>query len=217
MNATERGAGIILRTYPLSETSLIVCWLTAEWGRIDTAAKGARRPKSPLRGKLDLFYEAEFNFARSRRSELHSLREVSLRETHLALRTDLVRLEQVCYCAALVEQTTEKDTPVPAVFDLMRGLLEHLDARPPKPRTVYAFELKLLRELGLEPDLSGRSPGVAAAQLMRELTRLGWTELERLTATAECATQVRHYLHGFLIYHLGRIPHGRAAALGADT
>ena len=46
----ERATGIVLRTYPLTETSLIIHWLTAELGRLATVAKGARRPKSPFRG-----------------------------------------------------------------------------------------------------------------------------------------------------------------------
>ena len=78
----ERSIGVILRVRPLTETSLIVHWLTPDLGRVATVAKGARRPKSPFRGKLDLFYEADFSFQRSRRSELHNLREVVLRETH---------------------------------------------------------------------------------------------------------------------------------------
>jgi len=88
----ESATGLILRTRPLTETSLIVHWLTADFGRIATVAKGARRIQSPFLGKLDLFYRADFSFSRSRRSDLHTLREISLRETHSALRQDLRRL-----------------------------------------------------------------------------------------------------------------------------
>src|SRR5881409_2799886 len=100
----ERARGLVMRLYPLTETRLIVHWLTPNLGRIATAAKGARRPKSPFRGKLDLFYLAEFTFNRSRHSELHTLREVSLRETHNGLRYELGYLQQASYCAALIEQ-----------------------------------------------------------------------------------------------------------------
>src|SRR6184192_3152717 len=106
----ETTRGLVLRTRPLTETSLIVHWLTTDLGRISTVAKGARRPKSPFRGKLDLFYEADFSFQRSRRSELHALHEVSLRETHAPLRTELGYLQQASYCAALIEQVTERET-----------------------------------------------------------------------------------------------------------
>src|SRR5438876_6348436 len=68
----EQARGIVLRLYPLTETSLIIQWLTPNFGRLATVAKGARRSKSPFRGKLDLFYLAEFTFNRSRRSELHT-------------------------------------------------------------------------------------------------------------------------------------------------
>ena len=89
---TESTHGIILRTRPLTESSLIVHWLTPDLGRIATVAKGARRPKSPFAGKLDLFYAADFSFSRSRRSDLHTLREASLRETHGAIREDILKL-----------------------------------------------------------------------------------------------------------------------------
>src|SRR5256885_16875286 len=102
----ETARGVILRTRPLTETSLIVHWLTRDLGRIATVAKGARRPKSPFRGKLDLFYLADLSFSRSQRSELHNLREVVLRETHSILRQEFGHLQQASYGAALVEQTT---------------------------------------------------------------------------------------------------------------
>src|SRR5512141_1129247 len=149
----ESATGIILRTRPLTETSLIVLWLTPAFGRMSTVVRGARRPKSPFLGKLDLFYEADFTFARSRRSELHTLREVSLRATHSALRQELGYLQQASYCARLIEQVTEADTPLPAIYELLRAFLAALPQRPPQPRNIYAFELKLLNELGLKPDL----------------------------------------------------------------
>ena len=78
----ERATGIVLRTRPLTETSLIVEWLTPDLGRLSAVAKGARRPKSAFRGQIDLFYQAEFSFVRSNRSELHTLREARLLNPH---------------------------------------------------------------------------------------------------------------------------------------
>src|SRR5262250_915470 len=108
----ERAHGIVLRVHPMTETSLIIRWLTLQFGRIATVARGALRRKSPFRGKLDLFYLADFSFSRSRRAELHSLREMVLRETHPALRRELVCVQQAAYGVALIEQTTERETPV---------------------------------------------------------------------------------------------------------
>ena len=201
--------GIILRTRPLTETSLIVQWLTPEFGRISTVAKGARRPKSPFLGKLDLFYEADFSFSRSRRSELHTLREVSLRETHEALRRDLGLLQQAAYCARLIEQTTETDTPLSEVFALMRDLLNHLPKQPPQSRNVFAFELKLLSHLGLKPDVSASRLTSGTKEIVRALSESDWPAIAQLKSTAAQAKALRQFLHGFLIFHLGKIPKGR--------
>lgn len=213
MQTTERAHGIVLRTRPLTETSLIANWLTPEFGRISTVAKGARRAKSPFRGKLDLFYESDFSFHRSRRSELHTLREVVLRETNSALRTELGYLQQASYCAALIEQTTETQTPLPEIHELFRGFIHALPSHPPKPRMVFAFELKLLEILGLAPDIGQSKLSPEARALVNALTRTDWDELPALRATAPQANAIKQFLHGFLIYHLGRIPKGREHAV----
>lgn len=210
----ERARGLILRTRPFTETSLIVHWLTAEFGRIATIAKGARRPKSPFRGQLDLFYLADFSFVRSRRSELHTLRETVLRETHPELRVDLDRLHQACYCSALVEQATETETPLPAIFELFLGLLAELPRHTPQPQTIFAFELKLLDELGLAPDLADSKLTAGAKEIVRLLMDPNSAAPARLKLSAAQTNELRQFLHGFLIFHLGRIPKGRAEAVG---
>lgn len=150
----DEATGVILRTRPLTETSLIVHWLTPQFGRIATVAKGARRPKSPFRGKLDLFFRADFSFARSRRSDLHTLREVVLRDTHNSIRRDLARLRQAAYAAALIEQTSEPETPLPNEFWLYSEYLSDTAGTDPAAARVLAFELKLLAQLGQSPTLT---------------------------------------------------------------
>ena len=211
----ESTTGLILRTRPLTETSLIVNWLTPDFGRISTVAKGARRAKSPFAGKLDLFYLADFSFARSRRSELHALREVKLRETHAALRRDLATLRQASYCAALVEQVTETETPLPKIFDLAVGFIGFLSHQPARARNIFAFELKLLHELGLQPETADSRLGRGAQALVAELAGSGWAQIARIEPEAGAVKELRQFLHGFLIFHLGKFPRGRAEALAA--
>ena len=205
----ERTVGLVLRTLPLTETSLIIHWLTPDCGRIATVAKGARRPKSPFRGKLDLFYQCDFSFLRSRRSDLHLLREVSLGDTHSALRQDVDWLRQASYCAVLIEQTTETETPLPAVYELLCELLNRLPHQSPQPQTIFAFELKLLKELGLQPDLPKTKLTPGAKQIVNALSTSGWPAVARLKLSEAQVIELRQFLHGYLIFHLGRIPKGR--------
>ena len=210
---TETATGLVLRTRPLTETSLIVHWLTPNLGRLATVAKGARRPKSPFRGKLDLFYLADFSFARSRRSELHTLREVSLRETHRALRQEMSALQQASYCAALIEQSTETETPLPAVYDLFAGFLNRLEEEPARPETVFAFELKLVKELGLQPDSERSDLNAGTKQVLRTLADADWPLIARLKPSEPQLRSLGQFLAGYLAYHLGKVPRGRNLAV----
>jgi DNA repair protein RecO (recombination protein O) len=209
----ETATGVVLRTRRLTETSLIIHWITPGLGRLATVAKGALRPKSAFRGKLDLFYRADFSFSRSRRSDLHNLREVSLRETYPVLRQDLDCLRHASYCAALVEQASETETPLPAVFGLIASLLQYLGAHGPRAQAIFAFELKLLSELGLQPDLEQSRLHPGTKLLVQALTEKDWSVLARLNPSDAQVAELRQFLQGFFIYHLGRIPRGRDTAL----
>jgi DNA repair protein RecO (recombination protein O) len=210
---SESTIGLILRTRPLTETSLIVHWLTPDFGRLATVVKGARRAKSPFLGKLDLFYLADFSFSRSRRSDLHPLREVNLRNPQSALRQDIHRLRQASYATAFIEQATETDTPLPAIFELTTGYLDCLCHHPPAPQLVLAFELKFLQELGLNPDLEKAQLTPGTKQIVRALAPSDWLSVLRLKPTVAQIDELRQFLHGFLIFHLGRLPKGRGGAL----
>jgi hypothetical protein len=84
----------------------------------------------------------------------------------------------------------------------------------PHAPTIFAFELKLLTELGLKPDLDQSNLNPGTKQLVKALTEQDWPVVTRLKPTAAQAAELGRFLHGFLIYHLGRIPKGRDAAVG---
>ena len=208
----ERSTGLILRLRPLTETSLIVHWLTPDLGRLATVAKGARRSKSPFRGKIDLFFRADFSFARSRRSELHTLREVSLLDSFPGLRRDLVLLNQMSYATTLIEQTTETDTPIPEIFDLMTGFANHVANHPPQITSMLAFEMKLLHQLGMEPNLTWRKMSSRANDLIPLLQNGLWDDLAGLISDKPELREIYQFLNQFMLFHLGKIPRGRAKA-----
>lgn len=209
----ENSSGIILRTRPLTETSLIVNWLTPELGRVATVAKGARRAKSPFAGKLDLFYTADFSFVRSRSSELHNLREVKLHATRSGIREDMGKFQQAAYAAACLEQATETETPLLELFKLVEGFLDFLGANPAPPQNIFALELKLLRELGLEPDFAEARLTPGAEKIVKTLIEGDWGHVLRLKLSGSQKDELGQFLHGFLIAHLGKLPRGRAMAL----
>src|ERR1044071_6172850 len=112
-------------------------------------AKGARRQKSPFAGKLDLFFQAEISIARSRKSDLHTLTEVVLKNPFVGIRSNYVRTQTAAYFGELIEICTERDHREPELFDLLRRAFGYLDANNPTIRAVTHFETELARIAGV--------------------------------------------------------------------
>ncbi len=170
----ETTPAILLRKTKLTETSLIVTWFSAGHGKIKTVAKGARQPKSRFAGVLDLFFDCEIQYARSRRSELHILREVALRQPHEGVRLDYRRVALASYFVELIELVTELDHPAPELYELLQRAFGHLNAHAATLRALLHFEAELVRLLGIQGQ-PGVTPAVAIGHAYHRLpsTRAG--------------------------------------------
>lgn len=176
---------MLLRKTKLTETSLIITWFTESHGLIKTVAKGARQPKSRFAGLLDLFFESEIQFARSRRSELHILREVTLRNPHEGLRSDYERVALASYFVELTELVTETDHPAPELYDLLRRAFGHLATSPASSRALLHFEAELTKLLGIQ----GQPGATAALAIGRVYHHLPSVRRDLLKRLQELATR----------------------------
>jgi len=145
----ETSTAILTRLTKLTDTSLIVHWFTAEAGLVKTAAKGARRPKSPFAGKLDLFFSSEIHWTRARRGELHSLRESSPTACREGIRKNYDATLLASYFCRLLEATVELEHPEPELHDLLHRGLDHIDETGASMRALQHFEHELARLLGI--------------------------------------------------------------------
>lgn len=144
--------GIILRKTKLTETSLILSWLTEDHGRLKTVAKGARAAKSAFAGQIDLFYLCEISIRRSTRSDLHILAEARLKEPFVNIRQHYPRLLFAAYASELVELATEPEHPAPELFDLLHRALGYLDKTAPDRRALNFLEWEICRYSGVTPE-----------------------------------------------------------------
>jgi len=209
----ERASGIIVRVRPYSDTSLIVHWLTAEQGRVVTLAKGARQPKSPFQGKLDLLFAGDLSYISGRRSLLHTLREFLPRIRYSGVRADYGKLVQAAYGVVLLERETETDTPVPELYNLFTAWVEYLEGHPPQPRTVYAFEARLLELLGLDPGAATEGLRPESKELLLQLLTVEWVKLPSLVASGATVRQVSEFLRRRLVEAFGSVPTSRTEAV----
>ncbi len=166
----ETTAGILLRRRKLSDTSLIVSWCTESLGCIQTVAKGARRAKSLFAGKLDLFFEAEIQIARSRKSNLHTLTEVALRNPFAGIRRSYLRTQTAAYFVELIELCTERDQDEPELFALLQRAFGYLDVNESNARAISHFETELAKIAGVhDAKMLKSDPALALANLFGRL------------------------------------------------
>jgi DNA repair protein RecO (recombination protein O) len=168
----ETTRAILLRKRKLSDTSLIVSWYTESLGKLETVAKGARRPKSVFAGKLDLFFQAEIQLRRSRRSNLHILTEAVLENPYAGIRQNYVRTQAASYFVELIEISTEPEHPAPELFHLLQRAFGFLAVRDVNLRAVRHFETELARLNGVHDAAMLKSdPAAALGALFGRLPR----------------------------------------------
>lgn len=144
----ETTQAILLRRSAFGESGFVLVWISPDHGKLRTAVRGTRRPDAGWRGRLDLFYHAEVQFVPSRKSDLHSLRELRLIETWEGLRADYGRLLAASYFAELCDLLCEPSHAAGGLFDLLRRGLGYLCREKPDRRTVEFFESEVCRVSG---------------------------------------------------------------------
>ena len=165
--STETLNAILLRRIRFSETSLILTWFGYETGKIKAIAKGALRQGSAFAGKIDLFFRCDLTISRSRKSEIHTLRELVVVEPFSNIRTNYLSTLTASYFTELVEEATELEHPEPEIYDLLRRGLNYLERDRPSLRAIVFFEAELAKLLGMQMTKQSES----SRQLIESLTR----------------------------------------------
>jgi len=154
--------GFVLHAYPYKETSLIVEAFTRRLGRIGLLARGARRPRSALRGVLLAFHPLRLTWSAS--AELGTLRSAEWSGGLAALSGSGL----MCgfYLNELLLRLLPRDDPHEGLFDAYALALARLaagEARAPAQAAILrGFEHRMLAELGYAPVLD-RDAGTGAA------------------------------------------------------
>ena len=197
---TERAEAIVLRVQPVTESSLLVLWFTREFGKLKTLAKGARRPKSPMRGRIDLFYQTEISFLRSRRSDLHLLNECFLANPHPALRTSVPVLTAASHVCELVDAVTAVEDAHPDLFALLADMLTSLEKSLTTAQLIW-FELQVWAATGWKPVFDGET---GTAKVMRSLAGASAAAASRVRLSSAQTRAAQDFLEEFRQAHLGR-------------
>ncbi len=139
--------GYVLHTYPYKETSLIVEAFTRRFGRVALLARGARRPRSAMRGVLLSFQPLRLGWSGS--AELATLMAA---EWGGALQP-LAGRGLMCgfYLNELILRLLPREDPHETLFDHYAAALAGLCAAEAFAPVLRGFEKRLLAELGYAP------------------------------------------------------------------
>lgn len=224
----------VLHSYAWSESSLILEVFARNQGRVVLLAKGAKKPTSGFRPVLLPLQPLRLSWSVGDSGEVHALKGAEWAGGHVMPVGDA--LLAGLYLNELVMRLLARDDPHPVLFDIYAGVVRvlggggHGDALEPLLR---AFELLLLRHLGLLPELdcetATRAPltanalyallpesglGAAAGQEHAALVGSRWAALQQaleaqdtylavLRACAPVAGELKPQLRALLQYHCG--------------
>ncbi|MBI4123586.1 MAG: DNA repair protein RecO [Betaproteobacteria bacterium] len=143
----DQEPGYVLHTYPYMETSLIVEAFARRFGRVALLARGARRPRSAMRGVLLSFHPLRLSWSGS--AELSNLRAA---EWSGALQP-LAGQGLMCgfYLNELLLRLLPREDPHEALFDIYGESLKSLSHGESHAVVLRSFEKRLLAELGYAP------------------------------------------------------------------
>jgi DNA repair protein RecO (recombination protein O) len=235
-----RDEAIVLRWYPVTDTSRVVVWFTRHSGKVSTLIKGSQRPKSWVLGQYDLFYTCELLFYGMAREELHHFKECSPLRRRRTLRENWRGCAAASHITNLLQHVTPPRAGHESLYDLTTAVLDRYAGGETAPLPLFWYELHLLRELGLAPDLGDRitgqpvfayeegrilpdgqrhrgtsrpvTPG-ALALMKRLMDEEHPDALKRLRALPEQVRELADHLEGFYAWHLEHPPASRRLAL----
>ncbi len=146
---------VVLRSIRYGEADRVLHLYTADRGRVGAVAKGVRRVRSRLGGRLEPLARVRLVLHEGR-GELCTITQVDTVHPHAALRErreSLERATQACEAVLRLLDSTEPNRPA---YNLLCHELQLLDRDPASATRSHAlaFRIKLLLAAGFAPQLS---------------------------------------------------------------
>ncbi len=147
---------LVLRSYRLGETSLIVSLFTREFGLLRCVAKGARGPKSRFGASLEPGVRVNAVVYRKLTRDLQLLSKTDIVEALSALWEDPDRFAAATQVLEFLERAAYGESGDPELLDLASGTLRAMSTTPVAclELIVRGFEIQACDRLGYAPQLT---------------------------------------------------------------
>ncbi len=149
------GKALILKSRRHGEADLILTVLTADLGKFDVLARGARKAKSRKSGHVEPFVLASFSLRRSK--WLPEVTEAQIQDAFPLCRTSLEKVTQAIYTCELIDSLTQPGDPGELsqdLFGLLYFALHTLNQAETRSSLLLCwFELQVLTLTGFQVEL----------------------------------------------------------------
>lgn len=125
MNQQYKAQGIVLKGSSFKENDRLVTVLTPEYGLIRAIAPGAKKYKSQLRGRTELFVINEFLIIQGR--SLDKIIQANTVYTYPGLSRDIGKLATAQYLAELSLALAVAEQPQPELYELLNEHLRRIE------------------------------------------------------------------------------------------
>ncbi len=145
--------GIVLKEVKLSDGRRIIHLFTRKEGKICAGTSISEKGKSKSALALKPFTVAEYSIYKNRES--YNISSAEFKKSYYGLGEDIDRYIYGSYVLELTEKILAEGEPAPGVYSLLMDFLFEMELRTKKFDTlVIGYEVKLLKVLGIMPDLS---------------------------------------------------------------
>lgn len=146
---------INLRSYNLSDADKIVVMYSKDKGIIRSVAKGVKKPKSKLGGRMDSLIANTLQFSRGR--NLDTICQANTINSFKGIRKDMLKLMCSSYISEIVSNFgLENDPCSKETYNLLYSALNHISEAKEKKDiliSVIKFQLKMMLISGIIPEL----------------------------------------------------------------
>jgi DNA repair protein RecO (recombination protein O) len=143
---------IVLRQYSLGDSDRIVVFIAREFGKVRAVARGAKKPKSRLAGRLEPLNHVRLEFYAREGRDLSQIRHVELVHSYLGKNPSLRQVYAFSYFAEVVNEIIQDNQPNNPLFRLILASLAAGEKTPPNASLVRYFEIWCLKFSGLLPN-----------------------------------------------------------------
>ncbi len=149
----QKTKAIVLGHHPLGEADRIVIFHTENFGNIRAVARGVRKIKSRLCGRMEILICGALVFYERPGKDLHAVNSFDIIESFQSLREDLMKMAYCSYLSELIQHVESSGGPDSDTFELMLDIMFMMKTTDDPEMLARVFEIRFLTSAGLSPQL----------------------------------------------------------------